>query len=115
MALFDAVRRQQESVMLVIETPEASLDSIFVKQAGNLLRKFADGSPGRPNAVIASCNLDSANMVRALLGIENLTAAQVQTAVSRRLVNLLEVAAPNAATKKFGQRYAAELKKTLRR
>jgi hypothetical protein len=54
-------------------------------------------------------------MVRALLGIEDLTAAQVRTAVSRRLVNLLDVAAPNAATQKFGQRYAAELRKTLRK
>jgi DNA repair exonuclease SbcCD ATPase subunit len=116
MALFDAVRLPKESVMLVIETPEASLDSIFVKQAGNLLRKFAEGDRRKsPNVVIASCNLDSANMVRSLLGIENLTAAEVKTAVSRRLINLLEVAAPTAAITKFGAAYAAELRKTLRK
>jgi len=115
MALFDAVRRPQEPVMIVIETPEASLDSIFVRQAGNLLRKFATGSRQQPNKIIASCNLDSANMVRALLGIETSTTAQVRMAVSRRLINLLEVAAPNAAVQKFRKRYAAELKKTLRK
>ena len=115
MALFDAVRQKGDGVMLVIETPEASLDTVFVNRAGDLLRKFADEDSGQHNVVLASSNLTSANMVRSLLGIDHLTKKQVQTEVPKRIINLLELAAPNAAVREHRAVYDAELTRSLRK
>lgn len=113
MALFDAVRQKGDGVMLVIETPEASLDTVFVDRAGDLLRKFANENTGQHNVVLASSNLNSANMVRSLLGIDGLTKEQVKTEVPKRIINLLELAAPNAAVREHRAAYDAELSRSL--
>ncbi|RRJ96402.1 hypothetical protein Ga0100231_021215 [Opitutaceae bacterium TAV4] len=115
MALFDAVRQTGDGVMLVIETPEASLDTVFVDRAGNLLRKFADENTGQHNVVLASSNLNSANMVRSLLGIDHLTKEQVKREVPKRIINLLELAAPNAAVREHRKIYDAELARSLQK
>jgi hypothetical protein len=113
MALFDAVRQPNDGVMLVIETPEASLDTIFVRKAGELLRRFAEKQSGRPNLIIASCNLNSAGMVRSLLGVNDLSAKEVKELVPKRLMNLLEIALPNAAVRDYGREYRRELKEAI--
>ena len=113
MALFDAVRQRGDGVMLVIETPEASLDTVFVESAGELLRNFASDRSGQHNVVLASSNLTSGNMVRSLLGIDQLTKKEVKTEVPKRIINLLEVAAPNAAVRHFRKRYDADLTRSL--
>ena len=113
MALFDAVRQPGDGVMLVIETPEASLDTVFVKRAGELLRKFADENGEQHNVVLASCNLSHANMVRSLLGIDKLTKKQVEKEVPKRLINLLQEAAPNASVRENRQEYEEELERSL--
>jgi energy-coupling factor transporter ATP-binding protein EcfA2 len=115
MALFDAVRQPGEGVMLVIETPEASLDTVFVKSAGELLRNFADQNSGQHNVVLASSNLTSGNMVRSLLGIDHLTKRQVAEEVPKRVINLLELAAPNAAVRQFRAVYNKELARSLKK
>ena len=115
MALFDAVRQHGDGVMLVIETPEASLDTVFVNRAGELLRKFADENTGQHNVVLATSNLNSANMVRSLLGIDSLTKRQVKTEVPKRIINLLELAAPNAAVRENGAAYDKELVRSLKK
>ena len=101
--------------MLVIETPEASLDTVFVDRAGALLRKFADENSGKHNVVLASSNLTSANMVRSLLGIDRLTKLQVKTEVPKRIINLMELAAPNAAVRQFRPEYNKELARLLKK
>jgi molybdopterin converting factor small subunit len=113
MALFDAVRQRGDGVMLVIETPEASLDTVFVKSAGELLRNFANQNSGQYNVVLASSNLTSGNMVRSLLGIDRLTKRQVKAEVPKRIINLLELAVPNAAVRHFRSAYNKELARSL--
>lgn len=114
MALFDIVTGKAQPAMLVIETPEASLDLVFVGQAGRLLRKFAVADPHRPNLVIATTNLNRENMLRALLGLDNQPTAKTKREAPNRVINLLEEAAPNAALRKYGTEYRRELRKALR-
>jgi len=115
MALFDAVRQPGDGVMLVIETPEASLDTVFVDRAGELLRRFADENAAQHNVVLATSNLNSANMVRSLLGIVSLSKQQVKTEVPKRIINLLKLAAPNAAVRENRAAYNKELARSLKK
>lgn len=55
--------------MMVIETPEASLDSLFIARAGRLLAKFASGGGRTGNRLIASSNLNKEDMIPALFGL----------------------------------------------
>lgn len=103
MALMRAATRDGEGAMLVLETPEASLDSLFVYRAGALLRRFAEEGGELGNVLIASSNLNDANMIPALLGIDDDPKRVVE--VSRRVINLLELAAPNAAMLTQGGAY----------
>jgi hypothetical protein len=88
--------------MLVLETPEASLDSLFVYRAGGLLRRFAEEGGELGNMLIASSNLNDANMIPALLGIDSDPQRSLKL---RRVINLLELAAPNAAMLTQGDAY----------
>lgn len=109
MALFDVVTEHKIGVMLVIETPESSLDSMFVSKAGLLLRKFADGHGQIKNTVIATCNLNRENMVRALLGLDEKLSAATKAEIPKRVINLLTEAAPNAALRQNEKFYHNEL------
>ncbi|WP_321873934.1 AAA family ATPase [Burkholderia ubonensis] len=53
---------------LVIETPEASLDSWFMLRAAALMRQFALGDSGSVRNLIATSNLNGTAMIPALLG-----------------------------------------------
>lgn len=105
MALFDAVRKETERAMLVIETPEASLDTVFVDQAGRLLRKFASQEAGARNVVIATTNLNRENMLRSLLGLDEDENLKEECEAPKRVINLLAEAAPNAAMRKYRRQY----------
>ena len=109
MALFDVVTEGKVPVMLVIETPESSLDSVFVERAGQLLRKFASSGGRKKNTVIATSNLNRENMIRALLGLDEKPSEATRAEVQKRIVNLLSVAAPNAALRQNEQFYLNEL------
>lgn len=55
--------------MMILETPEASLDSVFVPRAADLLRRFATRSNGaRSTRLIASSNVNREQMIPALFG-----------------------------------------------
>ncbi len=118
--------------MLVMETPEASLDSLFVKEAGALFRQFAAGGGVLGNVFIASTNLNDEGMIAALLGVDDplspepepqggtrsrrrpparpLSPGVVPVAErASRLINLLELAAPNAALRRHGRLYREKL------
>ena len=82
--------------MLVLETPEASLDSLFIYRAGDLLRDFANEGGGPGNVLIASSNLNDANMIPALLGIDR-DPRLSGDGVAKRMINLLRLGAENAA------------------
>lgn len=53
---------------LIIETPEASLDSWFMLRAAELMRQFAPADAGPIRNLIATSNLNGTAMIPALLG-----------------------------------------------
>lgn len=120
------------AAMLVVETPEASLDSVFVPRAGNMVRRFLEISSERKNVLIASTNLNREAMIPALFGVipesEAVQLAEqsrqkdfeqrVEQALQRdqrvdRIVNLLELAAKNAALSQYGEEYKEEFKRAV--
>lgn len=103
MALIRSAAPPEGGAMLVLETPEASLDSLFTYRAGDLLRQFAEEGGDIGNVLIASSNLNDANMIPALLGIDRDPARVGE--VPTRVMNLLDLAAPNAALALQGPAY----------
>ncbi len=99
MALMEAAS-DDEASSLVIETPEASLDAIFMRKAGAMLRAFAGGE----RRILVTSNLTSSVMVPALLGGPTDDADEIADRWTR-VLDLLTVAAPNAAVRKFGPEY----------
>ena len=68
MALLDLISGSRNS-MLVIETPEASLDSWFMHKAAMLMRQFAPDKCDHSRKLIATSNLNGTLMIPALLGL----------------------------------------------
>ena len=126
MALISAVTAGKADSMLVLETPESSLDSLFVAKAGEAFRHFAEDATRR-NVLIASTNLNNEEMLSALLGTHPVPSrekplasdpqfrsakaravpAPVVPAAERnsRIINLLELAVPNAALREHRRYY----------
>lgn len=127
LALISAVTGSKSDSMLVLETPESSLDSLFVFKAGEAFRRYAE-YPKRNNVFIASTNLNNEEMLSALLGtlkapkVDKTSASVPQLGRKRgqtviaipaipkaerlgRIINLLDLAAPNAALKQYRAYY----------
>lgn len=115
MALIAAASPSTGRAMLVIETPEASLDAYFVDQAGKLLRSFGEQAPDGGNVVIVSSNLNRQNMIPALLGLvgpeESWPSADD---IKARLINMLVEASENAALRERRELYQKELETATR-
>lgn len=95
--------------MIVIETPESSLDSVFIDNAGKMLRNWcADPSPG-VNSVIATSNLNRENMIASLLGLREKRPPS-RSMINKRLINLLEVAAENATLRQHRNEYEKQFR-----
>ncbi|WP_414486534.1 AAA family ATPase [Stenotrophomonas maltophilia] len=75
--------------MLIMETPEASLDSWFMERAAVMIRKFAPAT-GRTK-LIATSNVNGTTMIPDLLGLKN--GARLAVKDKGRLINLLALAA----------------------
>jgi adenylate kinase len=110
MALIRTAEATDGGAMLVLETPEASLDSLFIYRAGDLLRNFAEEGGVIGNVLIASSNLNDANMIPALLGIDRAPESP-SSEIEARMINLLDVAAPNAAMSQQGDQYRDQYKR----
>lgn len=67
MALIE-VASDNQPAMLVLETPEASLDTVFITRAGRLLAEFSAAGSGVGNRVVVSSNLNREGMIPALFG-----------------------------------------------
>lgn len=110
MALIASASPSTGRAMLVIETPEASLDTYFVDQAGKLLRSFGEQAPDGGNVVIVSSNLNRQNMIPALLGLvgpeETWPSPEY---INARLINMLVEAQENAALRERRELYQKEL------
>lgn len=108
MALMEAASADP-AASLVIETPEASLDAIFMRKAGTMLRAFAEGE----RRIIVTSNLTSSVMMPALLGGPTEDVAEIKKRWTR-VLDLLTVAVPNAAARKFEAEYRAFLEAGVR-
>lgn len=100
MSLLDIVSHEG-STMLVIETPEASLDSWFMRRAAALMRRFAPEGGNIGRKLIATSNINGTVMIPALLGLvdEGGTINKLSPERSDHLVNLLRLT-PRSATLK---------------
>lgn len=85
---------------LVVDTPEASLDFLFAERAGDQLARFAKEGEPIGNRVIVTSNLANPELIPALLK------GRPHGASARsRVVDLLQIAAPNAAVRDDMKRY----------
>lgn len=82
---------------VVIDAPESSLDAVFVRRAAKVLSQFAAGADNR---LLITSNLVEGDLIPALL-----REAGVHSPRSRRVVDLLKIAAPTAATKRLMREY----------
>ncbi len=115
MAILEVCRERAGAGMLVIETPESSLDSVFVDRAGDLLRSFANQAEGDDaNIIIASTNLNRENMLGRLLGVTGTVRGVAKQAVIRKkIVNLLDIAAETAAYRRYKAVYDKSLEDAI--
>jgi hypothetical protein len=113
MAVLRTAVHEGAPTMLVIETPEASLDYHFVARAGKMLRDFTYEKGKIKHTVIASSNLNRENMIRALLGIGQRTRGTPAAEIPKRVINLLEIAAKPKSLKKEEAAYTQLLKEAL--
>jgi hypothetical protein len=84
---------------LVIDAPESSLDAVFVSRAADVLSRFAKESENR---LLVTSNLVEGKLVPELMRKNGATSAH-----SRRIVDLLSLAAPTAATSQLAPEYEA--------
>ncbi len=115
MAVMRTATDDASPCMLVIETPESSLDSHFVSRAGTMLRSFTFGSSRSRtprHSVLASSNLNRENMIPELLGLGKARTTP-QNEVRQRIINLLDLAArPKALVKEYPM-YQKQLRVSL--
>ncbi|ODU33216.1 MAG: hypothetical protein BGP24_09630 [Lysobacterales bacterium 69-70] len=77
------------AMTLVVETPEASLDTWFMQRAADLMRDFASRGSSGQRRVIATSNLNGTSMIGHLLG----RPAGSRRKPSGHLINLMELTA----------------------
>ena len=92
----------------VIETPEASLDGISMERVGRALSEFASGEGNR---LVVTTNLTNGGIVTAMFEATERNSGLASRL--RRVLNLLEVAAPNRALIQDRERYQALLEETV--
>lgn len=128
MALLEVAAPDAPS-MLILETPEASLDSVFVPRAADLLRRFAAREGGASSTrLIASSNVNREQMIPALFGAypdERFHGQVVDEAAqpspprvpmeerASHVLDLLKIAAPTRALERFRQPYEDERDRAL--
>ncbi|MDI1271955.1 AAA family ATPase [Polaromonas sp.] len=115
--------------MLILETPEASLDSVFVPRAADLLRRFAARQgPAIGTRLIASSNVNRELMIPALFGaypdqrfygqVVDETAQVSPPTVpieerEKHVLDLLSIAVPTRALERFREPYVLERERAL--
>lgn len=89
---------------LIIDTPESSLDAVFAPRAAKILTDFA-ASPAR---LMLTSNLTEGRLVPTIA-----QSIGIRTADDSRVVNLLAVGRPTAATTELADEYANALQATF--
>jgi hypothetical protein len=93
------VAAEGEAATLIVDAPEASLDFLFAERAGQQLANFSRARPA--NRVIITSYMPSDRLLRSFFGdVRDVDERR------RRIVDLLQDSAPNAATRADRPRYA---------
>ncbi|WP_175676503.1 AAA family ATPase [Burkholderia ambifaria] len=130
---FLSIAAEQGSCSLIIETPEANLDAVFIPKAGAALNDFARGiDPVRSEreapagsqkfsrTIIATSNLNGSEMIPALLGNQggDIDAQSKGDGVdvdrSDYILNLLDYAAKSQALRDYSVEYTEKLDEAIR-
>jgi hypothetical protein len=85
---------------LVVDAPESSLDAVFVTRAANVLTRYAKSE--RQNRLLITSNLIDGNLIPTLL-----SKSDIRSERNSRIVDLLNIAAPTAATANMHDEYVA--------
>ena len=109
LALMRLVTRRT-SCSLVMETPEASLDELAMHRVGSALCEFARQGENR---LIVTTNLTNAGMLVSIFGGPAKGKADSEDR-KRRVLNLLEIAAPNKALVRDRKKYDHILETALK-
>jgi hypothetical protein len=102
---------------MIFDSPEASLDALFMRRAGSFLAQFTRDNT--ENRLIVTSNLTNADMIPALFGAyapqEGDPKPQPIPRPQRRsrVIDLLELAAPTSAVLLVGDRYKNLLDRAL--
>ncbi len=96
------------SCTFVMETPEASLDGVAMERVGRALSAFAMRGDNR---LVVTSNLTNAGIITALF--DGTDPESNRNTRMQRVLNLLEVAAPNRALLEEGERYSALLAESV--
>ena len=96
------------SCTFVMETPEASLDGLAMERVGQALATFAAKDDNR---LVVTSNLTNSGIITALFG-KPIPTEQTSTRL-QRVLNLLQVAAPNQALLANQERYIALLENAI--
>jgi len=93
MTLLDLINPGQPT-MMVVETPEASLDTWFMRRAADLMREFAP-EDSHSRKMLATSNLNGTKMIPALLGIlsDDDKTTRLPPSRSSHLVDLMALSA----------------------
>ncbi len=92
---------------LVIDAPESSLDAVFVSRAANVLTSFASYGENR---LLVTSNLVDGDLIPSLL-----RQSGIRDSRDKRVVDLLSIAAPTAATRILDSEYRAIRRKLFAR
>jgi hypothetical protein len=97
------------SCTFIMETPEASLDELAMGRVGKALFEFANEGNNR---LISTTNLTNAGMIASIFGGPVKRAVQIADR-KKRVLNLLQLAAPNQAVLKNRKKYEQILESAL--
>lgn len=85
---------------LVVDAPESSLDAVFATKAADVLIRFCETRD--TNRLVVTSNLVDGDMIPELM-----KKASVQSEQDPRIVDLLEIAIPTAAVRRYQAQYVA--------
>lgn len=99
MALIESLSESGGS--LVIDGPEGAVDAVFAKRAGRLISQF---SSNKGTNSISACNIVDGDFIPSVLSsFSNIIDRR------KRVINLMEIAVPTAASKELSEEYSQKI------
>lgn len=107
---FLSIALARSPTTLVFDTPEASLDAVFIPRAGRAFSSYASSGECE-RIVIAASNLNGTEMIRSMLEVPEDSAEPVTQ--QNRIINLLKIAARGRALEVYADQYSKALDASL--